>query len=196
MTRIDIINKLIEKFGYQTYLEIGVNQGDCIRNIKAPVKYGVDPHKLCDEVTHEMTSDEFFAQNNNKFDLIFIDGYHVCEQVTKDFHNSIKFLAKDGCIVMHDCNPHSEYLQTIPPTCSEWTGDVWRAVVLINSDYGYESYVVDTDYGVGVFFPYSNKKRSFEVVGDLSWDWLVKNRDKALNIISIEHFNRINSING
>ena len=31
-----------------------------------------------------MTSDEFFIQNKNTFDLIFIDGLHIYEQVIKD----------------------------------------------------------------------------------------------------------------
>ena len=39
-------------------------------------KISVDPEKNSEHLTHEMTSDEFFEQNTDKFDVIFIDGLH------------------------------------------------------------------------------------------------------------------------
>jgi len=188
MNRIDIINSLIAKYGYKSYLEIGVNVGDSIRNVNAQIKVGVDPVKQCEEVTHEMPSDEFFASNKAKFDIVFIDGLHTREQSFKDFQNSLEVLNSSGVIVMHDCSPHSEYLQTIPPTCSEWTGDTWKSIVDINYGYGYESFVVDTDYGVGVFFPKEHKIYNPSVDEELTWEWLVENRVDALRLISVEEF--------
>ena len=46
-----------------------------------------------------------------KFDLIFIDGLHLANQVQKDIENSLKFIKDEGFIVLHDCNPPSEYHQ-------------------------------------------------------------------------------------
>ena len=49
-----------------------------------------------------MTSDKFF-KDNEKFDIIFIDGLHTFEQTIKDIDNSIKFLRDKGVILIHDC---------------------------------------------------------------------------------------------
>lgn len=187
MTRIDIINRLIEKYQYKAYLEIGVNAGDSIRGVNAETKIGVDPLKQCPEVTHEMTSDDFFEKNKRKFDIIFIDGLHTQEQVYKDFTNALKALKTGGTIVLHDCSPHSEYLQTVPPTCSEWTGDVWKAVVKIRSENCFLFFTVDTDYGVGVCIPSIYDEQMTPVSEDqLTWANLAANRKQWLNLISPE----------
>ena len=36
---------------------------------------------------------------------------HLEYQVDKDIDESIKFLSKDGFIILHDCNPPSEFHQ-------------------------------------------------------------------------------------
>jgi len=43
MKRNHIINSLIEKHGYKSYLEIGVRYGLCLRTINCDYKVGVDP---------------------------------------------------------------------------------------------------------------------------------------------------------
>jgi len=48
------------------------------------------------------TSDNFFKVNNTKFDLIYIDGNHLYDFVKKDILNSLKFLKKNGLIVLDD----------------------------------------------------------------------------------------------
>ncbi|WP_440633031.1 class I SAM-dependent methyltransferase [Candidatus Pelagibacter sp. HIMB1485] len=48
------------------------------------------------------TSDEFFLENKNIFDLIYIDGNHLFEFVKKDIENSLKFINVDGLIVLDD----------------------------------------------------------------------------------------------
>ena len=37
-----------------------------------------------------MTSDTFFKNNKDKFDVIFLDGLHTYEQTIKDINNAIK----------------------------------------------------------------------------------------------------------
>ena len=100
LIRTDVINHLIEKYKYKTYLEIGIADRDLNFNqIKAPFKIDVDPRCDCE---YKMTSDDFFKQNGKTFNIIFIDGLHVEEQVTKDILNSLEALSFGGTIVVHD----------------------------------------------------------------------------------------------
>jgi hypothetical protein len=48
------------------------------------------------------TSDNFFSNNKDYFNLIYIDGYHHYEQVKKDFINSFNFLDNGGYIICDD----------------------------------------------------------------------------------------------
>ena len=108
MTRTEIINKLIKDNNYHSYLEIGMdNPFVNFTKIQAQNKVSVDPFQIStkhcthwdnnniDEflkyLTHRLTSDDFFSINNDKFDIIFIDGLHLEHQVDKDIFNSLKF---------------------------------------------------------------------------------------------------------
>ena len=129
-TRIDIINYLIKKNNYKTYLEIGVQNGISFRAIELPIenKVGVDPD-LNSRATIYMTSDEFFAQNDKKFDIVFVDGLHECDAVYRDIKNSLAILNEGGIIVCHDCNPLTREAQQVPRIQKLWNGDCWKALV-------------------------------------------------------------------
>lgn len=43
MYRTEFLNRLIEARGYETHLEIGVEDGHCLAGIRAAFKVGVDP---------------------------------------------------------------------------------------------------------------------------------------------------------
>lgn len=49
-----------------------------------------------------ITSDDFFAQNEELFDAILIDGDHSYDQVKKDSENAEKHLAPGGILIWHD----------------------------------------------------------------------------------------------
>jgi hypothetical protein len=95
INRTSIINHLIKKYNVKNYLEIGIRDGANFNQIKLKNKYGVDPEPSSDckgESIFLMTSDEYFdyiKESKIKFDLIFIDGLHLEEQVTKDIQNSL-----------------------------------------------------------------------------------------------------------
>ena len=76
---------------------------------------------------------------NTKFDIVFIDGLHQCEQVVKDINNSIQFLNENGKILLDDIIPlnYDEQLKVplkhevrngILKTFVPWTGDVWKTL--------------------------------------------------------------------
>ena len=47
-----------------------------------------------------MTSDEFFAQNEGSFDVVFIDGLHEYAQVRADAINALAVLSERGYIAL------------------------------------------------------------------------------------------------
>ncbi len=119
-TRTDIINFLISKYNFVTYLEIGISGLDNFNKIKIAKKTGVDPgpfvaqYKNTADITFvQKTSDDFFSKLDPKikFDIIFIDGLHLKDQYLRDVINSLNHLSNNGIIVSHDCNPPAKQCQ-------------------------------------------------------------------------------------
>jgi predicted O-methyltransferase YrrM len=48
------------------------------------------------------TTDDFFKNNTQTYDCIFIDADHDYEGVRKDYLNSLKFINKGGYLIFHD----------------------------------------------------------------------------------------------
>lgn len=182
MKRYDIINHLITKNGYSSYLEIGVQNKVAWDAVLCEYKVCVDPEKHYN-ATHIMTSDQFFKQNKEKFDIVFIDGLHEEKQVMKDIKNSLKILNPKGAIVVHDCNPDNEAMQDPDRKTKQWTGDTWKAWVKLRKTGKLKMFVYDTDFGVGVI--QKGKQKPIDVPTRLSYGWFDKNRKKALNLRKI-----------
>jgi predicted O-methyltransferase YrrM len=51
---------------------------------------------------YKTTSDNFFRNNHNVYNLIYIDGNHEYSQIKKDFVNSLNCLKKNGYIICDD----------------------------------------------------------------------------------------------
>lgn len=189
MFRTDIINRLIENRGYKTYLEIGVETpANNFDRIVAEEKYGVDPAPK-DPVAFQMTSDEFFANHAGDllFDIVFVDGLHHADQVLRDVENALSVLKPGGAIVMHDVLPHHEDMQVCPYHGGMWTGDVWKAWVVLRGREDLDMMVVDTDYGCGVIF--RGAQTPFHArLEDLDWQFFVDRRDEVMNVVSIQEF--------
>ncbi|MCL1785893.1 MAG: glycosyltransferase [Alphaproteobacteria bacterium] len=143
-TRTFVINKLIRDNGLKSYLEIGVsNPYVNYLDIRCPKKVSVDPCQVCEYFTKEsieefktfidfqMTSDEFFAQNKDTFDIIFIDGDHSYEQSLADLNNALKIINPGGFIVLHDaCPPCYENTQLDNFKKGQpYNGEVWKTVL-------------------------------------------------------------------
>jgi len=186
MERTQIINLLIDKISAKRYLEIGVCEGKNISKVNCEYKLGVDPN-LESKSDIKLTSDEFFEQNKETFDVIFVDGLHHADQVYRDIINSLKVLNEGGYIVCHDINPTCEDHQIIPYRGGVWNGDCWKAFVDLrrNRD-DLEMYTVDTDCGCGII--QKGKQDLLDGSDELTWENLEKNRNNWLNLISIESF--------
>jgi len=157
MHHTQLLQELIDTFGYESYLEIGVENGknfQALTLLKDAVKVGIDPaRKSRHVVTHSMTSDAYFAMHHSQtFDLVFIDGLHEADQVLRDVNHALSVLNDGGTIVCHDVNPRSYQRQVVPrlKPSGAWLGDCWKAWVALRRRANLCMFVVDTDYGCGI----------------------------------------------
>ncbi|WP_310992284.1 class I SAM-dependent methyltransferase [Aequorivita marina] len=167
-SRTEIISFLLEMIDGVNYLEIGVrNPNDNFNKIKSKNKYSVDPgvEFRNNPVDFKITSDEFFRELkintphfpfDIKFDVIFIDGLHLADQVERDIFNAMDFISQKGFVVVHDCNPPTEFHARESfgfknsPARGFWNGTTWKAFYKIRHEQNLHSICFDTDWGVGV----------------------------------------------
>ena len=180
--RSDIINSnLISE--EDCYLEIGIENGHTFRAIKSLNKIGVDPSpKYQSDNIIIKTSDDFFADNKQRFDSIFIDGMHQSDYVLRDFNNAIDILNLGGIIYLDDIFPVNEreqlkipikhyYDKGILKYGEPWTGDVWKILY-----YLIQVYKNDIQWKLHL-------SPSYRGVIELRFDRTVKIPESAINII-------------
>ncbi len=183
MWRDDIINHLIRKFDYKSYLEIGICEGKNFARIDVDTKVGVDPDPEASvSATYLMTSDEYFEQNIDTFDIIFIDGLHEAGQAYRDARHALDILNEGGTVVMHDCSPPNQACQDMPFPGKEtlWCGNVWRAWLKLRRLTDLYMEVIDTDFGVGIIR--KGKQEPIENCVGLSYQDFDKDRTRLLNL--------------
>ena len=204
MERSDIINYLIKAYNYQSYLEVGYGNGETFHKIELPLekKTGID-HRgpQGDPNLIRITAADYFKLNrkmgNKRYDLIFIDASHLCEDVENDLTNSLDCLVEEGTIVMHDCLPPNRYYQERKQSLyvSGWTGDTWKAFVKFRTlREDLNMYVVDTDYGCGVVRRGKQNTLDIDLDKDLSYEIFEKNKTEWLNLITPEDFKKKESL--
>lgn len=202
--RYDLINKVVKKFGFKNYLEIGVFfPEDCFDKIEVENKDGVDPgvENPKNPVKYQMESDSFFERledglldlpADHKWDLIFIDGLHTADQVLKDIENSLNHLNDGGYIMLHDCNPPT-YLHQREDYLWEgkylpWNGTVWKALYYLRTHRrDLKVGVVNTDWGVGII----RRESTAEIpMHNLFYEYnkMAANRRRDLGLIEVSEF--------
>lgn len=207
--RVDVINTLLKHNQGTSYLEIGVRRGETISQIKANLRVGVDPGLQIENITpkelkkgleganfHKITSDDFFKENTEKFDVIFIDGLHVYDQVMKDILNSLNILKEKGFIVVHDCNPTTKKAADRIQTEGVWNGDVWKAIYDVKENYrDVDYFVLDEDFGLGILSFKNEAGRSYlpkfkDEIAKLTYEFLEKKRKEILNLKDAGYFHK------
>jgi len=208
VSRTDIINHIAQIIKITNpnprYLEIGVrNPDDNFNKVKINEKYSVDPglEYLENPVDFQLTSDQFFTQMSDqdfilfgrKFDLIFIDGLHKASQVKRDIENSLQHITANGLIILHDCNPPTEwharddYSYKWTPASHAWNGTTWKAFVQARYLEDIQSCCVDNDWGVGIIsraFPLG--KPTIDLDDFFEYEYLEENRKHLLGLVSFE----------
>jgi hypothetical protein len=177
--RLELIQKLIDRTGATNYLEIGCDKDQIFKKIKNINKIGVDPVR---GGTHRMTSDDYFRNHKDGvFEVIFIDGLHHYDQVTKDVNNALTRLTDNGYIVIHDLLPVYEDEISMPgPIQSEkskyWLGDTWRLSFDLMGRNNITFKLIATDCGCGVVTKRS--QNPIIVNHENSWNWYSSNWSK------------------
>jgi len=208
-TRTEIINYLVQQTKAEKYLEIGVRNPDHNFNkINCAHKYSVDPgveYEL-NPVDFKMTSDDFFTaldnghlklEKNIKFDVIFIDGLHISNQVDRDISNALNHISDNGFIILHDCNPPTEFHAREvfsfhnTPAADTWNGTTWKAFYKYRCNRNVSSACIDTDWGIGVI----TKKTIFnylELDHNPFYEYLIleEHRKEMLNLMDYESFKK------
>ncbi|WP_223549290.1 class I SAM-dependent methyltransferase [Aestuariivivens sp. NBU2969] len=205
--RFEVINFILKTFKEDTtYLEIGVRDPeDNFNKIMAVNKYSVDPgiENVKNPVDFKLTSDSFFDNLEQglllykeiKFHVVFIDGMHRANQVERDIDNALKYLTEDGFIVLHDCNPPTEfharenYDYKLSPAQQYWNGTVWKAFFKFRQRNDYYSCCIDSDWGIGVISKYVDLGIPTGVNNPF-FEYAIfnKKRKESLNLISFEKF--------
>lgn len=204
MKRFDIINKIIRQNEFNKYLEIGVcNPKDCFNLVQCQSKDSVDPGVEFPDnpVKYQLTSDEFFKQLeagnldkpvNYQWDVIFIDGLHISDQVRRDVLNALNHLSPNGYILLHDCNPPEIFYARedyyVNGVQMPWNGTTWKVIYdLRSSRNDLEVCTANTDWGVGIV------RRSNQFVRTIAFDnpyfeynLMAKDRRRNLGLIEVE----------
>ncbi|MCX5946783.1 MAG: class I SAM-dependent methyltransferase [Cyanobacteria bacterium] len=156
------INKLISLLGYESYLEIGVRDGDTLFAVEAIHRTGVDPFFAFDIETksaesgldlHPKTSDKFFSnlEYSVKYDIVLIDGLHTYDQTYRDVLNALLHSHPKTVILIDDTVPCDVFsCLRDPNSCIQlrrshgriedgrWHGDTFKTIPLLrlfNPDY-------------------------------------------------------------
>lgn len=202
--RTHVINALLQNTLQRRYLEIGVrNPGDNFNLIQADYKMSVDPgiESRVNQATFPFTSDEFFEKFFNggldiahrRFDVIFIDGLHLADQVYRDIQNALRVIADVGFIVLHDCNPPTifharENFREQGPATHYWNGTSWKAYVRFRTESDKRCFVVDVDWGVGVIVNH-DESASYRLSPNANpffeYGVLEKDRNRILNLVTV-----------
>jgi hypothetical protein len=203
MNRTDIINFYVDKFVECAYLEVGVgNLSANFTKIRAANKFCVDP---CTQgATYKMKSNDFFLNNQRKYDVIFIDGDHRAIQVIEDIRNALKFITQRGIILLHDCNPLLETHQRDEIVEAHWNGSVWKAILFYRmTEPNISIQTVNIDEGIGIIKPFAQQQLFTprlsvsldpnEFCTFFTFDFLHEHRQNILNLLTVEEWRAMES---
>jgi SAM-dependent methyltransferase len=158
-----VVNLLLAGNPDGDYLEIGCADNALFDAVMARRKVGVDPRQ---GGTHRMTSDAFFADANQegddreRFDVVFVDGLHLYDQVRRDLDGALSVLKPGGWIAFHDMLPRDWLEEHVPQICTRgWTGDGWKLAfeLLASPDMAFRLLAID--HGVLVAKPLTARPR-------------------------------------
>ena len=128
----NVVNYLVEQNNYKKYLEIGVWDGRVFNKVVCDFRCGIDKRVKISYTTSDkiklmdIESSEFFAQNNETFDIIVLSRKNSFESIKQDLNNALKILSENGTIVINNCNPTEDDV--------EKNGEAYKVVTELRHD--------------------------------------------------------------
>jgi len=185
-TSQNIIQQLLDQLQLSSYLEIS-NQDNSAHfdAVKCAQKKLLHPNQ------HAADWNSLNALKNEEqyWDIVFIDGERIAETVHAEALAAFEILSPNGVLVIDDCRPPNEEAQRVPIKTRTGRGNVWKAWCLLRYElYDYESFVVDTEYGCGLFrYKKDNEPSDFYPTDYVSFRF---NEQDNLNLKPIRYFYR------
>jgi tetratricopeptide (TPR) repeat protein len=203
----DVLSRIIARLEPRTYVEIGVFRGDSLKLVRrAEAVVGIDPQpQLTWTLDPHMrvfneTSDAFFEKydltqelGGRAVDLAFIDGLHLFEFALRDFANLERCCHRNSTILIHDCYPIDALSADREPRHVNWSGDIWRLIVLLKKYRpDLEIHTIATaPTGLAIIskldpastFLHDNLPRLYEEFLALDYTYLETNKDEKLSLV-------------
>jgi len=118
---------------------------------------------------------------------------HLATQVDRDIQNAVKYIKDDGFIVLHDCNPPTEWHAResfdfiYTPAKRSWNGTTWKAFLKWRFNPSLFSCCVDTDWGIGILSKTNPIGKAAEPTNPFfEYSELDANRELLLGLIDFE----------
>lgn len=157
-----IVNALIRKHNYRSYLEVCTPYagGKFARIDRAHARtcerlvYRCPSH-LSDrrEVTYRTEGEDTagLVPDDRRYEAIFIDAWHTLACVERDIRDAFARLVPGGAIVLHDCLPPTRGLAQPVALAGGWCGLTYCGFLdFVLATPGIVHYTVDSDFGCGV----------------------------------------------
>lgn len=220
MNREKVILTLMKQKQLCNYLEIGVFNGHIFFRVKSTFKIAVDPHFKFDTLRKagklflnpynifnkyfEKTSEDFFNEDasdilsGKKIEIALIDGMHEYSYALTDVENTLKYLSKNGVMVLHDCNPQ---IKADAVSFDEWkardfkdtwNGDVWRTLLHLQSlRNDINVFTLDGDHGLGIITwgqPENKLNYTLQQIEQFTFEDFDANRKSWINLKPADYF--------
>jgi len=189
LKRDEVINYLLdEKFQKNgKYLEIGCDLNQTFSKIVNNNKIGIDPVR---GGNLKLSSKEFFENYNKEFfDVVFIDGSHLIEDVYYDTVQAIKNLNLGGYVLLDDVLPNNNLNTFRKRLTLHSFQDAYKILFFITSLSFVDLYLLPCDHGMALVKLKGNLKTD-----ELEFDFSDINFDSYVEFLNDNDLVKISKI--
>ena len=180
-----LLNKKFQKNG--KYLEIGCDLNQTFSKIGNNNKTGIDPVR---GGNLKLSSKEFFENYNKEFfDVVFIDGSHLIEDVYYDTVQAIKNLNLGGYILLDDVLPNNNLNTFRKRMTLHSFQDAYKILFFVSSLSFVDLYLLPCDHGMALI-----KLTDDPIVKELEFDFSDINFDNYIEFLKNNNFVKIDKI--
>lgn len=205
ISKSDIINRLIEQFGFASFLEYNKFEGESyFQEVVCESKeLAYIPEQSYLDATNIKRLLNIISDTNlnkildleqlqihyaeRKFDIIFFDPVHVRPEVDRALQILPTLLNPGGILVVHDCNPENFSLTTVDRRPGEWMGETYKAFAIFRYFNRAQTQTISEDFGVGLIWN-TNLNLSYSYEYDINYQDFEKNRTEYVGLLKYDDF--------